>query len=280
MSQDINNKAVLEANESQQNSSNSSSSTPLQLNVAHTAKQKQHYETHWKPITLGDVSIHKRGFSPSVYRHPTPEEFKSDAEHSYNPTRHSYVTEQQYIKQRRATLYGYRKQKYVVGLTNIGYFDLDDITTTSATLELPTVENVSRAMQAEGMWCYIHPSASRKANKLRVLYRRNLTVFSTNHFNPLTREWSLNPSKIGEIKAITDNNIYVPVNQDIKILVDNILHKELETFKLLLDKHNINSSGLDSTSLHSHMHSKHLTNNGDKYLPSIVVDGKEVVSWT
>ena len=260
----------------------------LQINIAHSKKQLQHYESDWKPQELGNksvqqhsstqttTSLHNRGFTPMVYRHPTPQEFERDALNTYNPSTHK-LSKQKYIYRRQSLKFGYRKKEYVVGMTNIGYIDIDDITQTSDTLQLPTLENLSKAL--EGYYYYIHPSASRKPNKFRVMYRRNLTIYSTNHFNTQTKEWELDNPQLGQIKAVTDNNTPIPVNQDLQLLIPAILRKELDQFRKLLELQNINTSGLDETALQTHMHSKHLTDTSDKIAQSSNADGKELLQW-
>lgn len=253
----------------------SSSKRLLQINIAHTKKQYTHYESNWRPQELGQgTSIHSRGFSSTVYRKPSKDEFRVDAEYSYNPQKHSYTTKSKYIKQRQRLEDGYRKKVYAVGLTNIGYIDIDDLIE-DIELSAPTAENLHHALN--GIWHYIHPSASRKPNKYRVLYRRNLTVYSDKHFNPKTREWNLDSTELGTIKAITDDNIEVSVNQDLELLIPYILNEEAKEFKRILQLNNINSSGVDLTAIQTHMHSKHLTNNGDTHIPAEIYEGKELL---
>ncbi len=265
---------------------------PLVLNMARTNKQSSHYERSWSPTQFLDPlqpinvdnsaepTVHTRGFAPSVYRHPTRDEYTADAETSYNPVKHSYISREKYIEQRRACVDGYRKKCYVIGLTNLGYFDIDEVKQPSDTLLIPTVLNVSHALKQAGYWHYVHPSASRAEGKIRIIYRRDLTVYSNNHYNPETYTWNLEPDTLGTIRAVRDNGQSVLVDNDLQLVTINILHAEMTIIKNLLAEYNINSSGLDHTSLDTHMHSKHLTKNGDAKGDEAFADGKGLIQWT
>lgn len=299
-------------------------STPLQMCFSITKSQSHHYESFWLPYgntTIGNnngfslaltdginttvmdasanantssatlkrlrtftPSVHTRGFTPVVFRQPTDDELSQDARRAYSPNKH-HCSEAEYIKRRQRNRGGYRKKQYVVGLTNMGYIDIDSPTTTTLG-KLPTQDNVHEALK--GYWHYIHPSASRAEGKLRVLYRRNLTVFRDGCFNPDGFEWDIGAvphedTQLTQVNAVTDDKTLIDIDPDRTIIevIEYILTKEMEAFKRLLDVSGINSSGIDTTSAQAHMHSKHLTNTGDDVAEErFSFTGKELVSWS
>ncbi len=244
-------------------------------------KKKSHYEGNYIPLALGDIvkyppkkmfkpSIHKTGFSPSVYRHETPNEIDVNGPVAYSRLKNPWSGLPEYLTYRASlsNMGGYRNLDCVVGLLNTGYIDLDAVEVRSeypggVVPHVPTVENIANMLRDKNMWFYVHPSASRSEGKLRVLYRRNLTVFMDDNYDPLTYKWDLMCSDVSTVKAVTDEGVGVPIANSLVDVIEHILTCEMATFKGLMEEAGLDSSGLDFTSLHPHMHSKHLTNNND-----------------
>lgn len=276
---------------------------PLALNYSYPPpntkhkREKTHYLGNYIPTTINTgnnhplisdgviasnitftPSVHKTGFSPTVYRKQTSEEHIRTATKSFNNLKKYYGTLNNYLSYRKklSAIGGFKNKETVIGLLNVGYIDIDDIKDNSNP-NYPTMENLHEALDAEGLWHYVHPSASRKPNKFRVLYRRNLTLYSDNHYNIDTNTWSFENSQLGNIHAVRDDGEQVEVNQNLVALIIHILAEEHRVFSAILEKHGINSSGVDTSAKDPSMHSKHITNNNDKIVPSEIYEGKELV---
>ncbi len=244
-------------------------------------KKQVHYEGNYIPLALGGVvkypnnkvfkpSIHKTGFSPAVYRHETSDEVAVKGPVAFSRLKNPWSTLPHYLTYRHtlSEVGGYRNLDCVVGLLNTGYIDIDAVEEQSEYPEgvkphIPTVENIANMLRARNIWFYVHPSASRSEGKLRVLYRRNLTVFMDKSYDPLTQVWDLTCSDVTATRAVTDDGVEMPIANSLIDVVEHILTCEMKVFKGFMEEDGIDCSGLDLTSLHPHMHSKHLTNNGD-----------------
>lgn len=223
-----------------------------------------------------------------------PSAFTIDKLHSHGFTPHIYCSD------RTSSKVGHRRKNNVVGMGQVGYIDIDypaelnnllkDSNANSEAIDkyiakLPSEEEIRDALTPLGIWFYIHPSASRKPKKFRIIYNRNIILFHPDYYNPTTHHWDLTTK--GQTVIMEDAHIQyqdgstqrlngMPLSQ----VVLTLLEKEMEVVVTAISKVNTNIvESVDSTSLQLHMHSKHLTNDDDTPLPGTIIEGGPLEVW-
>ncbi len=239
----------------------------------------KHYESGFKPQTVSLDKLRRGAFSPTVYRNPSEEELTEVYKVAAHKKELTPEEEATYIKSR---MYyhrnGYRAYKFVVGLLDSGYVDIDGVTPDTVGVT-PTIDNVAKAMTDKGLYNIVFQSASAKPGKLRLLYKRDFMLYLPGTYNVTTQEWALIPShdpKTILTTAPEGHSIHSLLSKDIKLtkLIQNILYQETMYISSILASANINTSGIDASACAAHMHSAHTTLPNKKYLDVLYSDGE------
>jgi len=218
----------------------------------------KHYESGFKPQTKKIDELRKCAFSPTVYRKPTKDElykiFNKIA--LKKELRDEKEVEKDIRRRMLRHTGGYRAYKFVIGLLDSGYVDIDD-SDPQCFGALPTISNVHNAMTKEGYYNIVFQSASAKPNKLRLIYKRDFMLYLPGTYSTSTNTWELQAPTSKQVQTTNPEAIdlsILPANNIVKV-IESVSYAETMFIKKILHNYGINTSGIDETACRPHMHS-------------------------
>ncbi len=225
----------------------------------------KHYELGFIPKDTTIDNLRNCAFSPTVYREPTTAELRDIYTLAGNKRAKPRNTTPEYVEHRmnHRKHGGYRAYKFVIGLLDSGYVDIDGIDaktahTTNAAREIPTLENVHATMVKHKLQHYVFQSASAKVGKLRLIYKRNFMLYYTGVYDAGSNQWSLIPPVDKIIHTTNPDAIDVSAfSQSMTGIIRQVIYQETEYLSGLLSAEGINTTGIDATAARAHMHSAH-----------------------
>lgn len=246
----------------------------LSHSLYHIQNNFKHYETGFKPSNPTIEELRTSAFTPTVFRAPTTEEYTLMYSKTYNRKAQQDHNLTDYIAFRiKKSHDGYRQKQFAIGLTDRGYVDIDGVKPDSIG-HLPTLANVAAVMKSHNLYHIVFQSGSAKAGKLRLIYSRHFMLYLESSYSAESGFDLTNPNTSKNIRCTDPEFPLKDYSRSMPMAIGQILKAETTYIATLLADAGINTSGIDLTACHAHMHSAHCMRPDTEYeSPIYDVDG-------